>query len=313
MKFRNLLILLLFLYAFAFFCLQACQPDSNSGVPSLSDKDTIDSISSPAQLFSQPTKDYVTELGAKNNNKYIQGEFSIPKAMAVVYGLYDNNLECSKWMCLPSDEKAFGEVAGPNGEVFTRAVKVLEFEVEGTKNKFLITESPRRSEGGWESCHGCGVVMGAALFAEIEGDWFVQAFNRNLGYYGAFGELPAPTLFAFEKDNYGIRLDNGFTSQGITENQMTLIGLPEGKFSVLLDTLAGFSNEGMFFPGFHEEKAYTWTSEIRTPTLPGQAFPQLQLIQSGKRPSNPLNEDSPIRAFRDTLRFELVGMQYKKM
>ena len=54
------------------------------------------------------------------------------------------------------------------------------------------------------------------MFTEMDGDWFIQVFRRDLGRFGNYGELPKIELVQFGESNFGIKLVESTTNQGET-------------------------------------------------------------------------------------------------
>ncbi len=132
-------------------------------------------------------------------------------------------------LSLPSNEaaikKLFG-VSGPGGKVKTASDKLTSFWFEqsfkvGTDNlhvKFFATQSLDES-GQPESCHACGVDVGAITYKQYGVHWAEISKQPQFGSAGQWGEASeAKTeVLQLSPNSSAIMLDAGGTYQGVTE------------------------------------------------------------------------------------------------
>ncbi len=242
--------------------------------------------------------------------QYIEGAFTVPAAMEVIYGLYDKNIECSKWLCKPHEARRFESKASDDGLLHTRAAGAYPFDAKDGRRMLLLTETLSREKEDWEGCHACAPILGAAMFQEIDGAWFIEALQKDLGEIGSYGELPSNKLVSIGPEMVGVLFNEGYTAQGITEGGIVLIGLIEGKFEVLIDQNTSFSNEGMFVDPKTEPRAYSYSSELNFETdEPGKPF-TLVLQRKGRCPKDGKEGTGPIVNISETLRYRIVGTRY---
>lgn len=286
--------------------LSACSPESSDGNTSHfpSDSATSDTLGGR----DSGTDDTVTEAD-EAPKQFIQGEFSIPKAMEVVYGLYDKNIECSRWVCKPHEEKTFAAKLSGDGALYSRASGVHEIKEGEDRRMLLLTETLARGKEGWESCHACAPIVGAAMFMEVEGDWYIEALRKDLDEIGSWGEMPPSKLVQIGPQAWGARLDYGSTNQGITEGGMELIGIAKDRFEVLADLETNFSNEGMFFEGAEADGAYAFDSEISFEPSDNPEYWDLIVTTTGRKP---IEESGEIEEFKKVRRFILQGTSYQE-
>jgi len=122
----------------------------------------------------------------------LAGEFSVSKAMTVLYGSYDETKQASPWR-----ENRLGRFpVSWLGAPWVEKLLDSAYEEDGTRKRLLVT-SARRFINGVRSdafdsntCHACGVVLGVAVFAQGADGWKVEASNLNLGQAGAWGLPP---------------------------------------------------------------------------------------------------------------------------
>lgn len=257
-----------------------------------------------------PTDSANADAETEGSKQFIKGDFSVPKAMEVVYGLYDKNIECSRWICKPHEEKTFAAKLSGDGALYSRASGVHEIKEGEDRRMLLLTETLARGKEGWESCHACSPIVGAAMFMEVEGDWYIEALRKDLDEIGSWGEMPPHQLVQIGPQAWGARLDYGSTNQGITEGGMELIGIAKDRFEVLADVETNFSNTGMFFEGEEAEGAYEYDSIITFEPGNNPEYWDMIVTTSGRKP---LGEGEEIVEFETVRRFTLSGKAYQEV
>jgi hypothetical protein len=194
--------------------------------------------------------------------------------------------------------------------LYTRASSVLEIKEGEDRRMMLITETLARGKEGWESCHACAPIVGAAMFMEVEGDWYIEALRKDLDEIGSWGEIPPQTLVQIGPQAWGARLDYGSTNQGITEEGTELIGIANDRFEVLADLETNFSNEGMFFDGADAKGAYAYSSKIKFEPGNNPEYWDMVVTTSGRKP---VEEGGKIEKFKTVRRFTLKGTGYQEL
>lgn len=251
-----------------------------------------------------------TSSGDAGGRKYIEGNFTVPAAMEVVYGLYDKNFECSKWVCKPHESRSFGSKAAGDGTLHTRPAGVYPFETAEGRKMLLLTETLSREKDGWEDCHVCAPILGIVQFQEIDGAWFIETLRKDLGELGSWGQLPANKLVKLGPEEYGVLFNYGYTAQGITEGGIRIIGPVQGQFEELLDLNTSYSNEASFADPKNAEGAYSYDSEINfEDETPGSPY-AIVITRHGTRPEDGLDGNGPIEKFSERLKFVRKGDKY---
>lgn len=233
--------------------------------------------------------------------KYIEGEFTLEKAMEVVYGYYDKGMECSKWVCEVSEAEDFADKMDEEGNLYTKAAAQFTFETTEGKKAYLVTATAGRMGDGWETCHACAPVLGLAQFGEIDGNWYVEALRKNLGVVGAWGEIPENQLVQIGPNKYGIMFTYGYTSQGFHEGGIRLIGLANDKFEVLMDRQTTYSNEGYYYEDHQPELAYGYDTEFSFVKDENPDYYDLRLIAKGKKNLEGKDDGSDIALFEEEI------------
>jgi hypothetical protein len=242
--------------------------------------------------------------------QYIEGPFTVPAAMEVIFGLYDRDIECSKWLCKPDEAKRFESKASGDGTLFTRAAGTYPVQTAEGKKMLLITATLSREKEGWEDCHSCAPILGMAMFHEIDGAWFIETLTKDLGEIGSWGQLPDNKLIKIGPDQYGVLFNNVFNGQGISDARTVIVGMVEGEFHVLLDENTSYTNEGMFVDGKSDPDFYSFTSDLKFESKdPGKPY-HLVLNTKGRRPVDGVEGNGPIQSFNETTRYALSGTKY---
>lgn len=287
--------------ALAIWC--SCQPSDYTG--NLTDDST------QVHNKAEDTTDLSGVLKMEDGTpRYVQGEWTEEKGMAVVYGLYDKGMECSKWVCLPSERKTLGDKIDPEGMLYTRASGHFEFKTAEGRKIMLVTETLERNAGGWEDCHACAPILGLATFGEIDGDWFVESLRRDLETIGSWGKLPPHELVQLGPDNFGVLFEPGYTQMGINETSFYLTGIVDGKFETLLDVESGYSNTGYYFEDFHPEKAYSFASTTQWVKGSNPQWYDLEIVTEGTRPLSGEEDGDDIRPFKETSVYKFGESNY---
>lgn len=308
MKLRLLCVLI------AFTSLVACIPQTGSN-PEATDDSTGLALALPDSMDAGKAAPTIVRTDSTKPDsgvrEYIEGTFTVPAAMEVIYGLYDKNIECSKWLCKPHEAKRFESKASDDGLLHTRAAGVFPIETKEGKKMLLLTETLSREKEDWEDCHACAPILGAAMFQEIDGAWFIEALQKDLGELGSYGTLPANKLVTIGPSMYGVMFNDGYTAQGISESEIVLIGLIDGSFQRLISENTSYNNEGMFADAKAEPRAYGYTSEVTFEDHEaGQPY-ELVIKRHGRRPKDGKEGSGPITAFSESLRFKLVDGRYR--
>lgn len=250
-------------------------------------------------------------LGADSSAcQYIEGAFNVEEAMELVYGLYDRDIECSKWICKVTDYPGIKGKRNRSGHAFTRPAG--QFTIKDGKGGqiLLLTETLNRESGGWENCHACAPILGAALFTEAGGAWFVESVKKDIAQIGAWGNLPPSTLIAIGPSTWGLRFDYGYTAQGTSIGGMALMSPVNGSFRIIADVHTRFSNEEMFLEGEGEGLKYHYDSDLTWIAGDNEQVFDMHVHTTGKRPTDGMDGIGPIRSFDETRIYTYKDDQY---
>ena len=123
--------------------LSACAPQTGTG--NGGDSDTSNIKLGAADTLSMPLDTLVTSIVVTDSvapdsslRQHIEGAFTVPAAMEVVYGLYDKEFECSNWVCKPLEKKSFAGKADDSGMLHTRAAGVYPSQSKDGKRILML-------------------------------------------------------------------------------------------------------------------------------------------------------------------------------
>jgi|GEM_PF-3533202 len=289
--------------------LWGCQSGSEVDETSAPNASVLDQLQGEPQLTA---RDSAMEAFPVDSGRcqYIEGAFNVPDAMEIIFGLYDKNVECSKWICKPQELPAFASKASGKGVVHTRAAKQYDFVSDGVQKVVLLTATLSKDQNGWENCHACAPILGAAMFTRIDSAWFVEAIKKNITEVGAWGELPSNNLVKMGPDTYGVAFDYGYTGQGTTLGGTLLIAFGDGSIQQVADIHTTFSNEGMFMDGQQDDLAYGYESTISFQPGDNTEIFDLVVATTGTRPADGLDGTGPVRRFQEQRTYVLHGGSY---
>jgi hypothetical protein len=245
-----------------------------------------------------------------NRCNYIEGAFNVPDAMELIYGLYDQDIECSKWLCHPRERRTFSEKQSRSGHLFTRAAGQYQIKEGGDQKILLLTETLARDRSGWEDCHACAPILGAAMFSQIDGAWFIETLKKDIAEIGAWGVLPPNKMIAIGPQDWGVRFDYDYTAQGTTIGGMALMAKVDGQFGIVADVHTKFSNEEMFLEGEGDDLKYHYDSELNWVAGDNTKIQDMHVHTTGKRPLDGLDGSGKIVRFDETRIYTFKSNQY---
>lgn len=240
----------------------------------------------------------------------LPGNFTEESAMELVYGLYDRNIECSKWICTIQERPAFEGKISTSGHLFSRSAGFFPFKTKNGMGVFLITETLARSKEGWEECHACAPTLGVAEFSHEDNAWIVKNLKKDMNELGAWGHLPEANLVKIGKDRFGILFHDGYTNQGITSGNEVLVGVADEQFKILASFSTEYSNEGFFPAGLQDPGAYAYESQMSFVNGKNNDYYDIAILTSGTRPVTGNPEDDAISGFQETRKFVYNNGRY---
>jgi hypothetical protein len=153
-------------------------------------------------------------LGACAAAQSLPGEppdaaFTTQSAMHLMYGNYNQADDSSYLRLSPAKE---GLRSKFQGDLEASAVLDTAYVEAGIARRLLVTTA-RPVGVSWE-CHGCSLLVGAAVFSKSKNGWSLTARRFALTEAGEFAEDPLVTLQPLGPDHFGFRLEDNFSGGG---------------------------------------------------------------------------------------------------
>ena len=73
--------------------------------------------------------------------------------------------------------------------------------IPGSSNECIVLIESRKKNS---TCHSCYAELGIATYSKSGSKWKKTFEQKNVGTFGAFGELPKSTLVKIGQNNYGM-------------------------------------------------------------------------------------------------------------
>jgi hypothetical protein len=157
----------------------------------------------------------------------LKGEYSIARAMELVYGEYDSGNKLSLWT--PARGTEFDKHWPDQLQV--RVLADATYADDGVPRHVLVTwGKPEEVGAGEYSCHACGVLLGVSVFRKDAAGWKVEASNLQLAQIGAMGQPPQAKVQRLGPHAWGVVAHMGDMHQGQVEKAMWIYGPKAGGF-----------------------------------------------------------------------------------
>jgi|SRR5579872_1824715 len=198
-------------------------------------------------------------LGAQEHTTPgIAGQINEARAMKWLFGNYDPQTHTSEL-----------------GDSYASPYASQHVTVNGRQQWYFYTWSNQKTN----TCHGCPVQLGAALF-EKEGNWWIEKVSdENVTAMGNSGNPPVSHTVKWGPDKYGLVLEDGYMGFGVLTEHQYLIGLVDGSFRVIFSINLSSNNGGAIDPDPERNFDATWT--FGSPGPQG-AFDVVVSVEKGK-------------------------------
>lgn len=165
-------------------------------------------------------------------------------AMAFLFDTYDRGEKIARW-CPAKDSEIIQHLylKGSTAGLQTKTVFSARYTEAGNFQYFIIMQS----EQFFDSCNACTVVLGGAIFHEINGLWHLKAINLAIDAAGSFGNAPANmSLIKIGPDLHAVLVIDGGSAQGVYQENLLLIGPVGDRIErVFFLYSAGGDNQGL--------------------------------------------------------------------
>lgn len=229
-------------------------------------------------------------------------------AMEMVYGVYDTQMKWSSWDCASEGCEGYLTFNKGSSTVYSKALMMHPFHSNGLDHVFLTTQSPERDGNDWYSCHGCGAVLGTALFRFENEKWRMITLDRNLGFHGSYGEILPTEIQKFGKDNYGISVTEAWMGQGLSSSSVIYYGLVNDSIIEIARFNLGESTEDYLID--NKTIAYSWTAKIDFTPGSDPKWDNIVVTVTGERPMAIVGGGEEVQAINEVWAFYFLDGKY---
>lgn len=209
-------------------------------------------------------------------------DLTLPEAMqSVLASAYEPDRHCGTWSLGEADRRYVASLLGSEleqvaGEWEICPMRLLNY-LEPYQQKAMLLLRVRPTGTDFD-CHACTPIIGAALFRRDPKGWVLQHQARILtpGLSG-FGQPGEASLVSLGLSRYAVRLEGGYTGQGVSTYSQTLLAETQGKLHVIWSGVTGGDNEGTGGSLPH----YSFGSKLIFVPRPDQAWPDLHQLITG--------------------------------
>jgi hypothetical protein len=144
------------------------------------------------------------------------------EAMAFLFKNYDRNAKIAEW-CPVRDSDIFQYLyqEGRPSKVQTAPAFTARYEESGKPHFIIIIQTAHY----FDSCHACTVVLGGAIFFQVDGRWHLKALNRAIEAAGSWGKAPdMMTLVKIGPDLHAVAVIDSYMAQGEYNENYFILG-----------------------------------------------------------------------------------------
>jgi hypothetical protein len=195
---------------------------------------TVAILLAGTQAYSQPS------ANSASNSQTLSGEFTAAKALTAVYGSFDEAKKASSW-----DVRKLGAfpLAG-DGMVRVQILLDAPYEESGVKKHLVITSArhylPGKTADDFDpnTCHACGVVLGLAVYTQVDQIWKLELRTLNWKELGAWGSPPnSVNLATIGENSHAIVIHQTDMHQGVVSSYFSAYGLFNGQVHPIFSEL----------------------------------------------------------------------------
>lgn len=151
----------------------------------------------------------------------LKGDYSIGRAMQVLYGDYDAANKLTLW----SPVRAAEFNSRWPDQLQVKVLADSTYVDDGVPRHMVVTWAKPEEQGANEySCHACGVMISVSVFRKEVAGWKVEASNLQLGEIGAMGQPPKAKAQRLGPHTWGLVLQLGDIHQGELEQAIWIFG-----------------------------------------------------------------------------------------
>jgi len=244
-------------------------------------------------------------------DRHVGSKMDEDEAMAFLFKNYDRNAKIAEW-CPVRDSDVFQYLYQEDrpSKLQTAPAFTARYEESGKPHFIIIIQTAHY----FDSCHSCTVVLGGAIFFQVDGQWHLKALNRAIEAAGSWGKAPnTMTLVKIGPDLHAVAVKDGYMAQGeYSENYFILAPVDDGVEQVFYlfnssDRYEGHgdttgSNSGYSLKGWAYDSCITFLKGTH------HKFYDIEVLTKGTKDNN----QDTVAPFKETSYYHFSGCGYMK-
>ena len=189
---------------------------------------------------------------------------NVTRAMLIAFGNFDTGRMLSR---LRLSQQNYGDDATVRPveitETFAGLGRLLPIGTGGTRQLLLTISSPSSdfSNPADFSCHGCGVILSAAVFRKDGSGWRMEQLKKQIVVNGGWGDGPIPKLMSLGQEKPTLWFDLSYMQMGYSSSWVELIAIENNQIRRIAYIETGADNLGAVSSG-KEMESYKSTVEV---------------------------------------------------
>ena len=245
------------------------------------------------------------------NGRAVGSQIDEEAAMAFLFDVYDRKEKIATWH--PAEDSAVILYLFQKENISTLITKTAfsaHYEDQGHPHFFLIMQT----ETSFDSCHACTVVLGGAIFHEIDGLWRLKTLNLAIGSAGCNGKAPANmSVVKVGPDLHAVVVRDGGIAQGMYQENYFLMGPVGDRLEMIffLRDVRG-ENEGDCDSKLNNagtgHECYAYDAAIHFIQGDDAEYYDLDVVIEGTK----YNNDFSVSPFKNRVLYHFNGCRYTK-
>ncbi len=229
--------------------------------------------------------------------KVIVGEFSIKRALEVLYG--------DEGTVQVQGDKAFVRIDPPKYStgIYPVAIEVLltaPFR-ENNVDKYVVLTGTGPADMG---AHSSSAQIDGAVFYRTNNTWQIDAEQQHITDMGSFGHAPNGQLVKIGPDKYGFQFNNTYMSTGIGGESISIFTALEKGFKEVFNAQTGYFDAR--YPDTANIEKEGYSSKVEFVPSNNPTYYDIKVTTQGTK-----LVDKKVIPFEEVKVYEFVGTKYE--
>ena len=223
--------------------------------------------------------------------------------MNYIFGTYDSISKQSIWY---TKDTSILTVFGSTGKIklTSKLLSINKISQSGKDFLYVITENFINQN----QCHSCAPLLRFSLFEINDLNILTFKYSSNIEQYGSWGESSRFEFIKMGPQSYGYLFFPGFTSAGITNEDLVMYALINGKLTKLLN-IENVYMDNLGDCDSTQGNCFTYNYEYYFhPELPRKILYDFELIRKGT-----LFQNNKLQLINDTAIYKYIDNRYIKI